>query len=516
MPTPRHHGGAPLIHIPLNVPAFNGLNRQASSSLLGVEWATRLEETVIDENGRIASRKGWELLTTTTPATEAFVRMTEYRTRAGARELIATSATKVWKSTNNGDTWSDVTGTATFTDGNWQFFNFNDKLVGLQKGKKPIVYSGTTFAHVADVNAPEGGVGVAAYGRLWVMDSDGTTLRYSALLDETDWTSSDSGNLDLFNTWPGADQCVALAAFNSAIFAFGKENIVVFTDGSGSVLGLDPLNAYVVDNFAGVGCIARDSIKQVDGDLWFLSSTGLQSLGRLITEKSNPLQNLSVNVQDYLRDVVAAATDIEAVFSPQDRFYLLSCKTGGTSGTTFVFDTRGPLEDMSARCAGVWLTQVPRAMCIKEDNSFLFSIPSETGKIGRYRGQTSPAGPWVMRYESGWLDFDSGGHLKFLKRFGGVFFMDRTAQVNFVWAWDFEDNFVGQSVNFATAGGTTSGWGESEWGSAEWAGGTALRDARVPGYSSGEYLKIGITATIDNTKFAIQQAELFAKIGRLA
>ena len=518
MPTPRMHGGAPLVHIPLNVPAFKGLNRQASASILGVEWATRLEESVIDENNRVAARKGWTNLTTTTVATEAFVRLFEYKQRNGTRILIASSATRLWASTTNGDTWANITGTIIPTDGgNWQFHNFNDKCVAVQDGHKPIVYTGAgNFTVVADVNAPMGGVGLSAFGRMWVVDDNGTSIAYSSLLNETDWTTADSGFLDLFNTWPGADACVALASFNGALIAFGTRNIVFFTDGQGSKLGLDPLNAYVADTFAGTGCMSKDSVQQVDGDLWFLSRSGLISLGRLINERSNPLENLSKNVQDFLRDAASAATDIESVYSPLDRFYLLSFKTGADTGATFVFDTRGKLDDGTARCAGVWYSLVPRALLRRESEHFLFTIPGQTGRVGRYTGQLQPGGPYQFVYESGWIDFDAGAHLKMLKRFGGIFYMDRTATVTFKWAYDFSENFITRPVVFSSEGGTVSEWGEAEWGLSEWAGGVALRENKVPGHGAGEYLKLGMDARIDNTTFAIQQAELFAKIGRLA
>lgn len=516
MPTPRMHGGAPLVHIPLNLPAFKGLNRQAAASLLGPEWATRLEESVIDHNNRVAARRGFQEITETAVAQD-FVRQFEFVKRDGTKELIASTDAAIYKSTNNGLSWSDVTGSVTVTDGNWAFHNFNDKVVGFQKGHAPIVYSGTSFSAIADANAPQGGVGLSAFGRLWCVGNDGTTLRYCALLNEADWSGSDTGFLDLLNTWPGADSAVALAAFNSALIVFGERNIIFFTDGQGSVLGIDPLEAYVADSFAGVGCIARDSLQQVDGDLWFLSRSGLMSLGRLVTEKSNPLENLSRNVQDMLGNAILSVDPqkIEAVYSPLHRFYLLTLPTP-TGGQTFVFDTRGKLEDGSARCAGVWQSMVPRAICRRTNEDLLFTLPGASGKVGRYAGAVQPGGAYQFTWESGWIDFDAGGHLKMLKRFGATFFMDRTAGVTFKWAYDFTDTFNTANVEFQNVGGNSAEWGEAEWGVSEWAGGVNLRDARVPGKGTGVYLKLGVDTQIENTTFAIQNAELFAKIGRLA
>lgn len=518
MPTQRMHGGAPLVHIPLNVPAFKGLNQQAAATILGPEWATRLEESVIDDNNRVAARKGWvQINETAIGGGETIVRSFEYITRAGVHQLIASTDSGLYMSANNGSTWSDVTGALTITNGNWHFHNFNDKVVGFQEGQAPIVYSGTTFSSIADVNAPRGGVGLAAYGRVWCVDDDGTSLRYSALLDETDWTSADSGYLDLFNTWPGADSVVAIAAFNSALIVFGERNIIFFTDGQGSALGIDPLNAYVSDTFSGTGCLARDSIQQIDGDLWFLSKSGLMSLSRLINERSNPMENLSRNIQDLLRDAVNTvdATRIESVYSPLHRFYLL-CLPTDTGGRVFVFDTRGRLEDGSVRCAGVWYSMVPRAITRLSNDAVIFTISGQEGYFGRYEGYAQPDVEYQFAWESGWIDFDSGGYLKFLKRFGGTFFMDRTASVTFKWAYDFTTSFNTASVQFENVGGTSSEWNVAEFNVSEWSGGVNLRNARVPGNGSGEYIKLGIDTRIVNSSFAIQSAELFAKIGRLA
>ena len=76
MPMPRYHGGAPIQHYQLNAPAFRGVNRQARNAVLGPEWATRLENTVLDSQSRVASRKGWATLTSVAAA-KAFRRTFE-------------------------------------------------------------------------------------------------------------------------------------------------------------------------------------------------------------------------------------------------------------------------------------------------------------------------------------------------------------------------------------------------------------------------------------------------------
>lgn len=518
MPQPRRHGGAELLPIPLVVPGFKGLNKQQASSTLGPEWATELINAVIDDSGRVAARLGWGSVTTAALGAN-IIQAYEFVKSDGTLEIVASTATTLHKSTDGGATFSTITGTNVFTSGNWQFMNFNDYVYGVQAGEVPIYYTGSgNFTAVADVNCPTGGIGLSAFGRLWITETDGHSIAYSSLLDGTDWTTADSGVLNLWNVWPDNDQITALAAFNGRLLVFGKNTIVVYGDDTGSTLGIDPVNLYVIDVVRGTGCIARDSLQEVDGDLWFLSDNGLQSLGRIIQEKSNPLDNLSRNVQDYLRSYSdnSDLALLRSVYSPKDKFYLLSFPAGSSteSGACMVFDTRGKLEDGSARCLGVW-TLVPRALFRRRSGTIVAAILGPTGELGTYTGGLDDASTYAFGYLSGWLDLTQQGLLLIPKRYEGVFFSDSTVSVSFGWAFDFatEDNIL--SRNF-TGGGSGGEWGIGEWGEAEFGGGVSLRRGQVPATGTGQYIRLSISCIINSTSFAIQKLTLFSKIGRLA
>jgi hypothetical protein len=402
MPTPRSHGGAQLEKLPLNLPGFKGLNTQIDGALLGTEWATVLRNTVIDKGNRVAARKGWlrRSREENGPGVYDLVQMFEYQTHSGAYELVVTNTfNELWASDNDGITWRNVTGSATVTDPNMQFVNFKDQVFGWQDGGEIVVYAGELFSDfhptVGDKQRPLGGVALSAFGRLWAADIGGTFLQYSALLNENDWhypdPTSDSGGFELKNVWQGTDTIQALSEFNGSLVVFGEKNILVWSDGEGSDVGLDPLNMYVVDTIPKLGCIARDSVQNVDGDLWFLSDSGVMSLTRLIQEKSNPIQNLSYNVQgDILkRGEATNKKAIRSVYSPDERFYLLSFPSGGfcnEQGEVYCFDTRGTLEDGSARCIGVWDGLVPRAMVHNHQKDIVIYITSSNAVIGVYQG----------------------------------------------------------------------------------------------------------------------------------
>ena len=519
MPTPRAHGGAGLAHIPLNLPGFKGLNLQTRGALLGPEWATRLENTVLDKINRVAARKGYNETTVTGWSTENATQIAEYRTHSGTRHIIAvTDGDTLYASTDAGVTYSDVTNTATVTDTNMQFVNFNDSLYGIQDGGTVVVYAGTNFVDHAPAGITDGSAGLSAFGRLWISDSNGHDIAYSALLDATDFNGSDAGVISLENVWDGTDVVVAMAEHNGALVVFGRRNIVVYTDGQGSALGIDPLQMYVADTISGIGCLARDTVQAVDGDLWFLSETGLVSLQRLITQKSNPLSNLSSNIQDALLDdtLSTTATTIRSVYSPVDNLYLLSIPDGsGTTeiGKAYAFDTRGKLEDGSARCTGIWFNLVPMGLLRDENNEMVLSIRSAPGGTGKYDGFLDDTTEYVMDWESAWTDLGDP-NLKILKRITGIFIVEQDTDVLFKCAFDFQTGRGSTAAKNLGGGGLLSEYNIAEFGIGEYGGGIALREKSVACSGTGEHIKIGLTSQVKG-ELAIQQTAIYAKIGRL-
>jgi hypothetical protein len=375
-----------------------------------------------------------------------------------------------------------------------------------------------TDTPISDVNAPRSGIVTAAFGRLWGADLDGHIVKYSALLDGTDWTNNGAGSIDMWNVWPGNDQITAIGTFNGTLVVFGKRAIVFWTDGAGSPLGVDPTAMYVTDIIEGVGCISRHSIQHVDGDLWFLSEFGLQSLSRLVAERSNPINNLSKNIQDYLGKAVSEANldNLRSVYSPRDKLYLLSLPSGGSteSGRCFVFDTRGKMEDGAVRSLGSW-TLVPAALCSLRNGNLIMALNSSSG-FGQYTGQLDAQSTYVFDYESGWLDLTGQEYLLFPKRYGGVFFSDNALVILFKWALDFSVTFRSKTKEFTTGGISGGEWNIAEWNLSEFGGGVNLQDGNVTGEGSGKYIKLGLTAEIDNTVLAVQQLSLFSKVGRYA
>lgn len=518
MPTPKREG-APLQQITLTVPASNGLNTQASTEVLGPSWATTALNAVFDTAGRLAARQGWNNLTSTPMfAAPAISQIFELVRRDGSTQIISAAGHALWR---DASVPTNISGSATVAADNWQFVNFFGNCVGFQQGQTPVIYNGsTTFSNLAATDGgtvPTGNCAIVHSGRIWACDSDQQTIRYSGLLDQTKWaTGSGAGNIDMDSVWPqGQDVVVAMAFFNGSFIIFGKNKIIIYQDGSGSPLGINPATMVVTDSIVGVGCIARDSIQQVEGgDILFLSSSGVQSLRRLVIEKSNPMNNVSKHVRDYLNGLVAGVdpNSIRSIYSPEAAIYLLSLPT---LSEAFAFSTISPLQDGAYRVTE-WTGFTPSAGTRSLNGTLYAALPTIGGKIGSYSGYQDNSSNYSFNFVSGWMDFgeDLASYLKIFKSIACFFWVSSNADMQINWGFDFDSSLQSAPTTLTSAG--ASQWGQSQYNIDQWSGGIALKDITFPVSGSGQFMRVGAQANINGSAFAVQQLNLYVKIGRMA
>jgi len=506
---------APLVPLSLVGPGFAGLNTQTSSTIMGPEWASEAQNMVFDDSGRPAARKGWTSQTSTAiTGTPEIEQLFEYVDLDGTLTIISAANDKLWSGVSS---FTDITGSLTVTANNWQFANFYGDVYALQAGHDLVKWSGTgNFAAVSPSagSVPDGNCLLAAFGRLWGTSADGQTLKYSVLLDGDDWGSIGSGSFNFAQVWgDGLDTIQALAAFNNYLVIFGKRHVILLQDDSGSTLGLDPNNARVSDTIIGVGCLARDSVQNVDGDdLVFLSYAGVQSIRRVIQAKGNPKRDVSRNVRDELMKLVydVDADTIRSTYNPREGFYLLLLPS---QNYIWCFDTRVSLEDGSWRVTR-WNSFIPSALLTRNDRETLYS--TSVGKIFKYSNYLDNTASYRLIYHSGWLVVNEqvADRMKILKRLASILFIGGNTSVIFKWGFDFQKllNSVTKNTVIGDSGGE---WGLAEWGEDEFGSGTGLNEFEVPAWGTGQFIKIGVEAIIDNTQVAIQQLQLFTKVGRL-
>lgn len=502
----------PLKSINLIAPAFKGLNTEDAALAQDPSFAEVADNAVIDNRGRLASRKGQSVVTTTKTVlgSEVIRQIHEFRDSAGNTKMFSVGNNKIM----SGETTlvDESPGSYTISNDNWKMVNFNDHIYFFQAGQEPLVYS-NSLGSVTKMSAVSGGSGMtsakygnevlAAYGRLWTadIDSDPVTVYWSDTLSGHVWTGGTSGSLDLTTVWPnGYDEVKALAAYNDYLVIFGENSILVYQGAE------DPSTMTLADTVPGVGCVDRDTVQATGSDLIFLSHTGLRSFGRTIQEKSMPISRLSKNIARELVDRIDEEADrYISVYHPEEKFYLLGF-TG--QDAIYCFDVRGMLEDGSYR-----VTRWPGTgwKCFHRPSDHDLRIGDVNG-ISKYSGYQDNGAAYRFKYESPELTFGDPAVLKFLKKLRPTIIGGNGDTIAIKWSYDFE-TFTG-SQTITPSAESSAEYNISEFNIAEYSSGRLVVREAVNATGSGSTLAIKIESDISGTELSIQEINVLALTGK--
>lgn len=514
----------PLIASTINAPAFYGLNTQESGVTLQQGFALKADNCIIDKQGRLSARKGWETQTTSidTVADDNLAMnlkgLHDFQEITGDTTRMSWNDTGFYKGTED-LTKLAVTTTDTLTVGNWQAATLNDHVFFFQRGYLPLIYTNDggadTFETLAEhdgytVGSQSANTVLSAYGRLWTADTatNKTTVWFSDVLDGTDWNTGTAGSIDISSVLTqGADEIVALGAHNGNLIIFCKNNIIIYSDGNNFQTSMTTTSLTLVEVIQGVGCIARDSVQSAGEDILFLSNTGVRSLNRTVQEKSLPMRDISKNVRD---DVISALefetlADIKSVYSPSNSFYLL---TFPASRQTYCFDTRQALEDGSYRTT-VWPSFTSSGFLATGTELFF----AEVNGIAKYTTYRDDGAAYLMTYYSNYFDLEMPNINKIVKKITattvGVSGQSFSLQVGY----EYSPNYF--SETFTLDASAVTEFGVAEYNIAEYAGGGLVNDQSSPARGAGNILQVGFTAEIAGYAMSLQRLSIFAKQGKV-
>jgi hypothetical protein len=596
----------------IQAPGFFGLNLQDSSVQLSSGFALEATNCVIDQYGRIGSRKGWTEVNSTSlesgakvrtifefvkadgnltfaalnnkiygthPTTGAYVQypiggshfFTGTYSQSGTTVTVTTvenhnlavsdtvyfsastgtageglfvvtaipsakifTFTRTTSATTSGNcTGINILTTYEITDDNWQVVNmpFGTGLnasahsIWVQEGHIPLVLhklgtpahshvDGYGFQRLGDVSTlPTGyttntfkpSTALYAFGRLWVAgttSSDMQTVYFSDLQNPSVWTTGTAGSLDISAVIPTGDPIVSIAQHNGFLIIFCKKHIVVYAGAK------DPATITLSDTITGVGCIARDSVVSVAGtDILFLSATGVQSLQRIVQEKSLPFRDISKNVRDSLISNVNTELpyNIKATYFPTDAFYLLSLPS---TNTTYCFDTRGVLESGASR-ATIWSDISPTAFCVTETRDLYLG---QEGYIGKYEDYTDNETPYRLSYYTNYFDMDQPDTIKILKKVGVIVIGGNDQDITVKWGFDYQRNYSSSSISLGST--IVYEYGIAEYGIAEYSNGISLDAAKFNASGNGKTIQLGFESDIKGQPLSIQKVDVAVKTGK--
>lgn len=511
----------PLSTYSISAPGFYGLNTQDSPLDLNAGFALIANNCIIDQYGRIGSRKGWSRVNSSSGGLGAnnVGVMHELIESDGAATVLFAGNNKLFKLDSSNAvvelTYGGGGVAPTITASNWSCASLNNIAYFFQEGHDPLIYdpavSATTYRRVSEKSGyagtvPAGNVVISAYGRLWVADTstDNTTVTFSDLIAGHVWTGGTSGSLDINKVWPnGSDNIVGLAAHNNFLIIFGQRQILVYSGATA------PASITLYDTVGGIGCIARDSIQNTGKDVLFLSNSGIRSFARTIVEKSAPLGDLSKNVRNDLMNIISGETltNIKSVYSEKEAFYLLTLPS---VKEVYCFDTRVQLQDGAFRVT-TWDSIEPTALLSRKNGEVLVGKNGYVGKYGTYQDYQSS---YRLQYYTNHADLGNANVTSILKKLKVIVIGGSNQYVTAKWGFDFSSNYLSANMLIPTQG--ESEYGVAEYGVAEYSDGVALQQLQTAASGSGKIVQTGYETNINGAPISIQKIEIQAKEGKVS
>ena len=509
----------------ISAPGFYGLNTQDSPLDLNAGFALVATNCIIDQYGRIGSRKGWSRVNSSSGNLGANdVKVIHELVQAdGSLTVLFAGNNKIFK-LGSSNAVTELTygggGTApTITASNWQCASLNGITYFFQSGHNPLIYdpavSTTTYRRVSEktgyqATVPDADIVISAFGRLWAANttSNNSTVYFSDLISGHVWSTGTAGSLNVNNVWVnGADQITGLAAHNGFLFIFGKRQILVYQGAT------TPSTMSISDTVEGIGCIARDSIQTTSTDVLFLSNSGVRSLMRTIQEKSAPERDLSKNIRNDLMSAVAGETltNVKSVYSEREAFYLLVTPS---IDTTWCFDTKAYLPDGAARVT-TWDSITPKSFLSRRDGSLYIG---QNGYVGFYSTYQDYTTAYRMLYYTNHADLGNQNVTSILKKLSIVVIGGTNQTVTFKWGFDFKTNYLSDNSSIPEQG--VSYYGIAEYGAnattiAYYSDGVALQTLTVSATGTGKVVQTGYESDINGTPLSIQKIEIQAKNGKM-
>ena len=557
----------PITPLVLDSIGIFGLNRQASPSSLEHQWLTAANNIMLDDRGRITTRKGIKQITDTigSSSSNSYIvkSLGEFRNSTGSATIFAGSNDKIYK-LNTGNTPNTLdaqtfTGTPqTLTDGNWEFCNFNDKFYGVQSSHTPIYYDGTNWMDLADASGFSAPSGVTTFdptsclggfGRLWVggVAEANDVVYYSDTLIGHKFQTGAAGYVDMKTVWAG-DQVTALANFMGKLVIFGKRNIAIYNSPD------DPSSAdFALDEVVrGVGCVARDSVQALGDDIIFLSNSGVRSLRRTMVQDKMPLTDLSANIKDEVTTHIVNAdmAQVKGQYCLCGGYYALSFPD---RNITYVFDFKGNPDAPRVTTWNFETKKTPKALLSTTDGIMYMGLGNSdyAGRIATYDGyfdveksdvtstyanQTvceaagytwestnskcwqSTNNTYQADFKTVWLDFGDPSRAKLLKRFLAVISGGKNMSVTMNWYRDYKVTADSGSFTLSpTASGTSYLWGGSTslYGAAKYAPAFQPAEYKLSLSKSAKVLRMEMKGTVNGFKASLQQMIIWAKQGKI-
>lgn len=206
---------------------------------------------------------------------------------------------KVYKST--GTTWTQIDDSSRSTATKVQFCRYAfsvPKIIAVDGVNHPFTWDGTSFAKITGSADADAATSVAEFNTS-IFYGKGSLLTFSAPASENDFASADGAGQIVV-----PDNIIGLITWQGSLYVFSQNSIRVLSGTSSSNYTLSLITRQM-------GCVARDSIKELGGDVYFLSAFGVKSLASLTKLVDVDLGALSRQAASKISSIVTGYTSSE-------------------------------------------------------------------------------------------------------------------------------------------------------------------------------------------------------------
>jgi len=262
-------------------------------------------------------------------------------------------------------------------------------------------------------------------------------IAHSAPNDAYTWTSAAGAG----QIASGFD-VVQIKPFRDNLFVFGNKNIKKIT--------VNASNAFALENVtSNIGCVARDSVLEIGGDLMFLSPDGFRPVAGTSRVGDIELETLSKPIQSTLVDLIKnedmdALTGVVIRSKSQVRYFVTTTNSGTVVAATDAIgiiggltDTSGSIEWEFGQLLGI------RASCATSDyvgTDEIILHGDHDGKVYRQENGTSFNGSNIISvYATPYLDFGETEQRKVIRKLNTFVRAEGPFEMNLAIDYDWGD-----------------------------------------------------------------------------
>jgi len=205
--------------------------------------------------------------------------------------VVSMRSTKVFFAATSATAWTELTSTATAARtgaGKYRSVQYNwvtPTTTFVDGVNTPAKYTNGTYSDLN--NAPTGQAFATEFKRhLWLAPNGSQTLTFSSPGNDNNYdATAGAGSINVGFGIHG------MGVWRDELFVFGRHNISKIVGTSATDWILSPVTG-------NIGCVASDSIKEIGGDLVFLSSDGIRTIAGTMRIGDVDISNLSRPVQN--------------------------------------------------------------------------------------------------------------------------------------------------------------------------------------------------------------------------